>query len=256
MANLSSLFVSTFACSLLMVQAAHGETFVEQEVSTRLVVSVLVPEAKAQKWLPDPWRVSPSASGASKGANLGLVFSERMLKLDGAGKPAPDAAERTLALNVLARNTKTGETTGYVIRIYTSNPKNLPGAYSNSRQATIEHDQSSKGTGVSSGAVSQAWTVRDSKGGSVDFQVQYESGSLAPSKAESKSYGGSDPTLFRIFRVEQGVDAAKSTPNGVDRTKGAKLRVTVPDLLDLLDGSEQVISIVAAPWYVRHVFLP
>jgi hypothetical protein len=255
MRRLSSLLASLFVCSLILAPAALAETFVEREISTRLAVALQVADAKAQKWLPAPWQVSPSASGVTKGANVALTFSDRLAKVDAAGNALPDAAERTLALQVLARNAATGESGSYVFRIYTSNPRSVPGYYANSVHASVEHELSSKATGTSGGTVSQAWSIRDPNGGSVEFRVQYEIGAPVPSKPETKTYGGPDPQYFRIFRADQGVDVVKSVAAGVDRTRGASLRASVPDLQDLLDGA-QIVSIAPAPWYSRLVFMP
>jgi hypothetical protein len=241
-------------CAGGLAVTARAESFMEQEVSTRLVVNVVVPQAKAQKWLPEPWQVNPLATGPGKGAIVGLTFSDRLAKLDGSGKATTDAAERTVSLQVYGKNPKTGESGNYVFRIYTSNPTSVPGHYRNSVLAAVQYDHASKATGVSAATVSQAWTIRDPKGGEIELQVRYEAGPPTPSRPESKTYGGPDPTFFRIFRVDQGVDTVKGV-DVVDRTKEAKLRVTVGDLQELFEDAK-VLSIAAAPWYSRQVFLP
>jgi len=48
----------------------------------------------------------------------------------------------------------------------------------------------------------------------------------------------------------------RSVPSSVDRVKKVQLRVTIPDLKQAFDGSEQIVSITALPWYVREVALP
>ena len=45
-------------------------------------------------------------------------------------------------------------------------------------------------------------------------------------------------------------------PASVDRVKKLSLRVTIPDLKKAFDGSEQIVSVTALPWYVREVSLP
>jgi hypothetical protein len=65
-----------------------------------------------------------------------------------------------------------------------------------------------------------------------------------------------EPTFFRIYRVEQGVDIVKSAATGTDRTRNYGFRSTLGAFRKLLDGNEKVVSISSIPWYVRQVFLP
>ena len=48
----------------------------------------------------------------------------------------------------------------------------------------------------------------------------------------------------------------RSVPSAIDRVKRLQLRVTIADLKKAFDGSEQVVSVTALPWYVREVSLP
>ncbi|PYM40419.1 MAG: hypothetical protein DME12_15695 [Candidatus Rokuibacteriota bacterium] len=71
-----------------------------------------------------------------------------------------------------------------------------------------------------------------------------------------KVYSSVEPTFFRIYRVEQGLDVARSIPDGVDRVQVFQLRVAVPELAKLFDGTEQVVGVLALPFYLRNVYLP
>lgn len=252
----SLLRSAILVCAFALTPATYAETLVQQNVDNNVVLTLRVAQAEAQSWLPAPWQVNPVASGPNKDANLLLVFIERSLNLDGEGKPAAGGAERGLVMVVPAKNSKTDEIASYVVRIYTSNPQSVPGAYKNSAPATIQRDQTLKGTDISSGVVSELWTVRDSSGGAVEFRTQYQRGVPTRSKRETKTRGGPDPEFFRIYRVDQGVDVVKSVPAGIDRAQNTQLRVTMAELRKLFDGSEQIVSISAVPWNLRQVSLP
>jgi len=252
----SLLRIAIFVCAFALIPATYAETLVQQNVDNRVVVTLRVAQAEAQSWLTAPWQVHPVASGPNKDANLILVFIEQLLNLDGEGKPAAGGAQRALAMVVPAKNSKTDETANYVVRIYTSNPQLLPGAYKNSALATIQHEQTLKGADISAGVVNEVWTIRDSSGGGVEFRTQYQRGLPVRSKPETKPRGGPDPDFFRIYRIDQGVDVVKSVPAGIDRAQNTQLRVTMAELQKLFDGSEQIVSISAMPWYVRQVSLP
>ena len=48
----------------------------------------------------------------------------------------------------------------------------------------------------------------------------------------------------------------RSIPAGIDRVQAYSLRVTVPELRPLFDGSEQLVSVSLIPWYLREVSQP
>jgi hypothetical protein len=76
------------------------------------------------------------------------------------------------------------------------------------------------------------------------------------SNPETKPRSAVDPTISRVYRVDQGLDLVRSVPVGIDRVHAYSLRVTVPELRPVFDGSEQLVSIALYPWYLRQVSLP
>jgi hypothetical protein len=104
--------------------------------------------------------------------------------------------------------------------------------------------------------VSERWDVRAQSGGTVTLALDYTRPLPTRSKTEVKIFGGPDPSFFRIYRVDAGNDVLRSVPANVDRVKKLTLRVTIPDLKKAFDGSEQIVSVTAIPWYVREVSLP
>ena len=76
------------------------------------------------------------------------------------------------------------------------------------------------------------------------------------SNLETGARSAADPGVARIYRADQGVDFVRSVPLGIERMQDYSLRVTVPELRAVFDGSEQVISIALFPWYLRQVSLP
>ena len=250
------LSIALLVCALALTPAAGAQTPVQQNVDNRLVVALRVVPVEAQNWLPAPWQVQPVAAGPYKDANLLLVFIDGWVNLDGDGKPAAAGPGRALAVVVAAKNSKTEEAANYVVRIYAANPQVLPGPYKNSTRAAIEREQARKGSDINSELVNDAWAVRDSSGGAIEFRTRYQRGVPARSKSETKVRGGPDPDFFRIYQVDQGLDVLKSASAGIDRAQDTQLRVTMGELRKLFDGSEQIIAIAAVPWYVRQMALP
>src|SRR5439155_196592 len=75
-------------------------------------------------------------------------------------------------------------------------------------------------------------------------------------KSDSKVYSAVEPTFFRLYRVDQGMDVVKSVPAGIDRVQSYRFRSTVPELTRLFDGTEQLVAVSVIPWYAREVRLP
>ena len=236
---------------------AAPETLVESNADARTMVTLKVKDAEAQKLLPAGWQVTPLEAGPAKGANLLLVFIDKIDSQGADGKASvAGAIDRALAVVVPAKHGQMGAAGPNVVRVYTANPKALPGPYKNSVQATVQLEQSIKATDVEPATISEAWSVRERGGGVVSLRLEYPRGALARSKSEAKIYGGPDPAFFRIYRVDQAADLLRSVPTGTDRLKQYQLHVSVPELKSMFDGSEQVISVAAFPLYVRQVSLP
>ena len=240
----------------LIVGIASSETKVGSNIDVRTIVAVKIAEVEAQKLLPPGWQVNPIASGPNQGATLTMTFIDQLLNQDPEGKPAAAASTRTLAFGVPAKNATTGAAGNNVVRTFTTNPAGPPGAYRVGKLGSMRLEQSIKATDNEPATVSERWEVRDQSGGTVTLALEYTRALPARNKGESKVYGGPDPNFFRIYRTDAGADVLRSTATGVDRVKKVSLRVTIADLKKAFDGSEQIVSITAIPWYVREVALP
>jgi hypothetical protein len=239
---------------LLIAGVAASETKVGSNVDVRTIVALKVADAEAQKLLPPGWQVNPVPSGPNQGANLTMTFLDQLLNQDPEGKPAGSA--RTLAFGVPAKNDATGAAGNNVVRILTANRAGVPGPYKVGAPAAFRLEQSIKATDMEPATVSERWEVRAESGGTVTLSLDYLRALPTRAKTEAKIYGGPDPAFFRIYRVDAGNDVLRSVPASVDRVKKLSLRVTIPDLKKAFDGSEQIISVTALPWYVREVSLP
>ena len=245
-----------FLDGLSSTRPAWAETLIQSTLDSRIALAFRVSQAELQRWLPAPWQVDPVAAGPSKDANLMVTFVDRLLDQDAEGKPAAVATYRVVAVAIPAKNPQTGVSGPLLIRIFNSNPQAVPGFYKTAVPATVRREQTLKGASLEPGAVAESWEMRDSAGGMIELRVQYQRGTPSRAKAEAKPRSGADPTVWRTYRFEQGVDVVKSIPAGIDRVQSYQLRVTVPELGKLFDGSEQLVSIAAIPWYTRQTFLP
>jgi len=127
-----------------------------------------------------------------------------------------------------------------VPRSYDANAQGLPGPYKSSVAATFNLEQTLKGSGVEPAAGTELWDIR-SEGGTIELRLQYQRGVAMRQKQETRPRSAVDLTILRIYRVDRGLDLVRSVPARVDRVQAYSLRVTVPDLRPLFDGSEKLM---------------
>jgi hypothetical protein len=235
---------------------ACAQKHVQSTLDSRIVLAYKVNAAEIQRWIPAPWQVAPVASGPAKDANLTMTFVDRLLDQDAEGKPVKTPTYRVVALSVPATNPQTKDSGGLIVRLYNSSPESIPGFYKTAVLATVDREITEKGSGASTASVLERWGMKDGKGGSLELLVQYQRGIATRSKLEAKPRSGSDPATWRIYRIEQATEVLKSIHGGTDRVQAVNLRVKVPELAKLFDGSEQLVAVTSVPMYTRQTFLP
>ena len=241
----------------LLPTTVAAEIPVESNVDSRLIVTFQVRDSDLQSWLPAPWQVSPVTTGPSKGANLLVLFVQNLLNQTPDGKPsASGGTARYVVLVIPAKHAQTGEESSFVIRIYTADHGGLPGPYKNSVKAEVRRDLVLRGENLAPGAASDDWEMKEASGGTIVVRLAYQRSVPVRAKIEHKVRSSIEPNFYRIYRVDQGVELVKSVPAGVDRLQSYEFRSTVPELAKVFDGSWQLVSVTALPWYVRQVSLP
>jgi hypothetical protein len=242
---------------LMPARQAGAETLIGSNVDNRMIVALQVGQTELQGWLPAPWQVSPIPKGPLKGANLYLLFVDRLLDQDPQGKPARGGICRVVALVAPAKHAQTGKPALFVIRIFVPHEDiSLYNPYKNSVRAAISREYTFKGANLEPGTVSDVWELRDSNGGMLEFRIEYQRAVPRRVKQELRPRSSVEPDFFRIYRVDQGMDLIKSVPAGIDRVQSYKLHVTVSELGKMFDGTEKVLGFIALPFYIRKLSLP
>ena len=248
--------LTTALLAFFSTTAASAETFVLSSADARLVLGFQVPSSAAQVSLPADWQPAPPPSGPSAGANVLLIFVDGQSQFDGQGKPTAGGMNRFVVAAIPAANPKTGASGAMIIGGFAAHPDGAPGAYKNYAVAQISHERTVRTDGQGPGNTDESWQVRDAAGATLNLRLGYDRTTPTRIKADSKIYSAVEPTFFRIYRVEQGVDVVKSTVTGTDRVRNYEFRSTLGAFAKLLDGNEKLVSITSIPWYVRQVFLP
>src|SRR5882762_1065579 len=84
--RLGSLAGAALAAGVVASMPVGAETLVEQVTDTRLVLAFRGDPAELQKVFPGPWDIVGTAAGPAKDANFNVIFYDRMLQQDGAGR--------------------------------------------------------------------------------------------------------------------------------------------------------------------------
>jgi hypothetical protein len=242
--------------AVLVASVARAETMVVQNIDTRTNLGFLAPPDGVQRWLPPPWVVHPIATGALTGANILVVFGDRLINQDATGKIAGSGTDRFMVLAASARNTQTSEVGLYVLRIYTSDPLAVPGAYKNSVLASMLREQEVRSSDIQPADVRESWELSDFDGGDVDLKLEYQRKTPTRGQRTTRVHGGPDPDFYRIYRLDEGVQVLKSVSSGVDQIEHLEFRVGVPALHGIFDGSEKLIGVTVTHFFIRQVFLP
>jgi len=102
--------------------------------------------------------------------------------------------------------------------------------------------------------VSERFTFQIPDGGLVDLRLKYVGGVPTHAAGRARVRSAADPAILRVYHVDQLVYVVRDVPKGIDRVQDLRVDVTVPELRDLFDGSEQLISITVSPHYFRQVY--
>ena len=249
--NRSVLFLIGIICvgSVAFTTLAQAETLVEDSLFFRIYLAFSVDQNAAQAWLPAPWKAVSVPKGPFKGANLYVLLDDKFIVLDGKGKPHKGGTYCLAALIGFGKNQQTGEFAVFVTRTYW--PYDDPHGYKNAVKATVFRGATLQGADLG-GRVSEVWTVRDSAGGTMEFLMDYQRAVPKRTKREFKVRSSVDPDILFNYRDDYAYEVVKSIPAGIDRVKNYKFRVTMSELSEMFDGSEQLVGISVNPSRVRQ----
>lgn len=237
----------------LIAPAYSGEKLSGSNVDVRTYMAFKVADAAVQTLVPAGWEISSPLAGPLKGFNVLVVLVDSVSSLNAEGKP--DALFQGGVLAIPAK--KKGAEAAVTMVVYgIVVPQVAPGAYGVyvPGKAAIERKVTTDADGKST--ADETWDFKTEDGNAIKAQIQYQRGKTTKSKVEAKAYSGAKPDFYRIYRVEQVTDIARSTATGVDRVSKVSFRASGPKLAPLFDGSEQLISVMSIPSYSRLIFLP
>lgn len=232
---------------------AQAETFVGSNIDSRVIVGISANSNAVQEFLPDGWMSVSFPSGPLKGSNLLVSFVDGVLMVDAEAKPLSPASRRALILLGLAKENEGDAVRIYVMRVYTTEAENDP--YDVNVAAEVTRTNSLAGPANGGRESADIWSIAVA-GGDLAMSLKYTTGKRSWSSSEALSYSAARPEFHRIYRYDSVTDLVMSTPIGKPMTGEFSLTSSVPELVGIFDGDEEVIAILDIPVRVREIYLP
>jgi hypothetical protein len=232
-------------------QAQHlDET--TQEVRTILYYHVA--PATLAKVLPPGWVVDDLKSGPARGANLTVNLSDQLASASPGRTLAGDARGQGVTISARVRNLQSGVSAAMVLLGFT-NGVDVPGPYGLHRRAVIAMERRALTQPDGSVRVNEHWLAQSAPGEGIDVELAFTRGTPAALHLEQQTRSGLHPDFYRIYKMDEQADVARSVAQGIDRVMAVDVSAQGA-VLPLLDGTQKLMAVVSAPVFHREIWLP
>ena len=105
--------------------------------------------------------------------------------------------------------------------------------------------------------VMESFQLDPEVGGTIELQLTYERGPLMRLVADRPTFpvwAALDSRILRVYQEDTLLEVVRNDATHVNRVQDVTFRLTVPELADLFDGSERLVTIIANPQYERKTF--
>ena len=230
-----------------------AETFVGSHTGFNIFVYLKVEEEAAQDLLSEGWTTAPWSKGAWKGANLMLIFNETHAEFDASRKPVRDAGYLSNTVITWGRSEEVKWRIFVPYQFATDNITLRSGAAPT--MAAIRREMSRVSDAMQYPTGTERWTV-EADGGLLSFEMTFDARRARFSKQSGRTANPNDPDgPRRIFRIEQ-LSYMIYGQNGIDTVESVTLTKSIPELMPLLDGTEEILAIRILPVKITDRYDP
>jgi hypothetical protein len=223
----------------------------ESNVETRTVLAFTVRLEALAAWLPAGWQPAPASDGPAQGANLNVIFADRLLV-----QTAEGATTNQLAVLAIPARRTDGVAAGVLIAYgLSAQAAGSPGYYQVFVPAKVGTERTAR-TAAGTAHVAEHWDFASADGEQLTLALEYTRGVPRRSSTTTEAYSAHNPARHRTYRADQGASVLRSVPLGTDALSRLSFQAAGPRLAALFDGSEQLVSVIALAWTVRQAFLP
>jgi hypothetical protein len=236
-------------------QSLAGETLSDRVTDSRIVLDFKANSDELSKLVPGPWDISEFETGAAKGANLQVLFYDRVTQLDGKNK-SMGAPYRFVVLAANVKPHGKPDTASVVFKIFAdSGGERVPGPYANGVLATIERQIAIIQKTGSPERHKEEWLVQSAPRQSLQLRMTWDADQPVRHLEEAHIYSSVKTDFYRIYRPDAVTEIAKSEADGINRIKAFAFSAKIPEYAPLFK-SARLVAVTVDPIYVRDVFLP
>lgn len=250
----TALGAGVSAAAILAATSALGQSVVQKTVENRVMLAFHVNETAVAEVLPEGWVPVTLPKGPVAGSNLIASFFDKLLILDGEGKPAMPSSQPVLALVAYGQKDGVEGLRSFITHVFEAPPVTDP--FGNSEAAEMTRVATMK-VGPEGRFASEAWTVAPDSGGSFTFALDYEvTGYGWAADGKSVPFAADDPEYFEIYQYDQLAELAMNATLGRELKGDVTYSTDIPALTGLFDGTESLVAVVSIPVYLREVVQP
>lgn len=240
--------------------------YLDRQLGARYVLAFYADPGTLASRLRAPWKISEyrgayrmvQAQPMDTQPNLFVVFNSLMLNLRTDGTPKADPMLRYVGFNIPVANPETSELGLMHFRNYSGDERQSPGHYADSVFAPAVWDEHVVGNGIDS-AVTLHVCFEPQTGGRIQLQLRYLRS--LPQLVEAKTpetfiWAANDSTILRVYQDYGLTELLWTRKSDLRRVEQLEFRAETPEMTDIFDGTEQLVSVISNPIYTRKVFLP
>lgn len=217
----------------------------------RVMLNFSVEPSRLQSRLPEPWRLEERLGGS----NLTVGFCDVLVHLDQEKRPLPTPRYRYVPFNGMATE-PSGQLANMRYGTYSDRPEDLGHCLTRGARAVARQHRLFDRDGTT--FVEEGYDFALDHGGGLRVQLTYERGT--PRRYASAGDGMHvrcpvDPVPEYVYRNEEWQDIVMQRTEGINRLQSLHYEIDAPEFVDLFDGSEQLVSVIAVPWSTRQIFV-
>lgn len=220
-------------------------------VYQRVMLNFSVEPSRLQSRLPEPWRVEERLGGS----NITVGFCDVLVHVDQENVPLPTPRYRYVPFNG-----NTTEPSGQRVNMrygtYSDRPEDLGRCLTRGARAAARQHRIFDRDGTT--FVEEGYEFALDPVGGLRVQLTYERGTPRPYVRTGDGMHvrcPADPVPEYVYRNEEWQDIVMHRSEGIDRVRSLSYEIDAPEFMDLFDGSEQLMSVVAVPWSTRQIFV-
>lgn len=247
--------IFSLACAALVAATpVAAETMVGSDHLTRLILAFDVNDEAVAARLPEGFEVVRPPKGPMAGADLIVVLIDKHLARTPEGKPETPAQSRSVVFASLAKTAGDEKPRTIATRIFSTDQEHDP--YKVMQPAKVSHRLSLSDGDDDARRAEQSWTVAPASGGSFTVELEHSQGVPGWRDGESVIYSAADPDLYQIYRYTQVAEVVMSDGLGKPIDGAIDVMSDIPELAEMFDGTEKLVSVISVPVYLREIFQP